>query len=580
MRDTWAIVQDRVQALDLLYKRMDATEEMLYMKDFKLRDFEDTHDLSNVINVTGNRAATYGHRVVENLASYKWQTVVEGNITQKEAATIEEFLDASLAQTNIFLSENSEDVPDLYTFWAKHICNRGRIGVHWMAWVEDGEYKIHCVPLDMRWTPYVKGRWICPIYFRKKDDLEEELEGYEKRAKDGGGDFQKVTLPTTGEIEVRDFWNTKKNELWVTSKLVYSQKNSFGRLPFVTVVAPSGNMFRSKGFAEHEGEDIYFLVKKLDKELNRMLSIEQTIGMDIRYPAMTQSRENFDSRPADHVPETGEVGVVRKGEEFQLVPRGDLNKASQAARTDVLRMIDEGAPMAPRAFLQPPSAVEVATEVELLNQLFQSRVTALQMGLSQLYRLMIEMAIIAGKDAGNEIEMGSRRKRKHFRVVQLKDPEDYEISCRLMLKNTKLEIVNEARAMAMWGRAPTAYILRDVLMVQDPDAWMRELELEQARKADPALALFEMGMRYAEEAESIENDEDADIKNFQSMMLIERGIAMVKQRMMPPLTPPSEKVTEPIVQEQRGSVQSLMPLLGPVTGGGGGRPPKGTEAVE
>ena len=572
-KDTWAMITDRMKGLKSLHERMDDTEELLYMEDFKLRDFRDTHDLANVVNVTGNRVATYGQRVIENLGAYKWQTVVEGEINKRDAHNVEEFLNASLDQTNIYLNEQFDDVPDLYTFWAKHICNRGRIGVEWMSWIEDGEYKIHCVPLDMRWTPYVKGKWIAPIYYRKKDDLEAELEEYEIKAKGSGATYNKPALSGDKDIEVRDYWDLEKNELWVANKLVYTQKHQLKRLPFVTVVAPSGFMFRGKGYEEHEGEDIYFLIRKLNKELNRSLSIEQTIGMDILYPPYEQEKDN--SQVADPVPKSGEVKAVKKGERHQPVPRGDLNKASMAARADILRMMDEGAPMQPRAYTQPPSAVEVATEVELLNQLYNSRVTALQMGLSQLYRLMIDMCVNTGDSFKGELKVGGQGKRKQFAAIQLKDPDNYTISCRLMTRNTKLEIVNEARAMALWGRAPIKYILEDILKVEDPDGWVREMELEQARQADPALALFEMGVRYAEEAEDIEDANDADLRKFQSMMLIERGIALVKQRMAP--APVSEEVSEPKVPEEKGSSQALVPLLG--QGGLGGSQPKAPQGV-
>ncbi len=578
-KTTWEKIDERIKGMQGLYDRMDTTQSMLYMDDFKLMDFKGQKALDNVVNVTGNRAASYGHRIIENLAAYKWQTVVGGEVTKREIRQLEDFLNANMEQTNIYLAETFEDVPDLYTFWAKHICNRGRIGAQWMSWVKKGEYKVHCVPLDMRYVPYLKGHWVAPVYWRKKDELELELEEYERMAADGAGEYSKATLEDTDSLEVRDFWDSEKNELWVDGKLVYTQKHGYGKPPFVIVVAPSGFQFRDKGYIEHEGEDIYFLIRKLDKELNRSLSIEQTIGMDVLNPPYEQEREDFDERPADKVPKSGEVGVVRKGERHIPVPRGDLNNASQVARVDILKAMDDGAPMQPKAYTTPPSAIEVATEVELLNQLYHSRVTGLQMGLSQLYRLMVEMVVGIGKTYKGEIEVGAWGSQKQFSVVKVKDPKKYSISCRLMTKNSKLEIVNEARALALWGRAPMKYILEDVLMVEDPDGWTREMELERARKAIPALELAEMALRFVEEADDTEDEVEADMKRMQSKLLCHAYVMAVRQMMQPPQVQgqPGQGQAKP--EEKGANANALIALMGARGGlpGGGGQPKQLTQ---
>ncbi|MBU0959713.1 MAG: hypothetical protein KKB31_07240 [Nanoarchaeota archaeon] len=569
---TWDKIQQRMSALSPLHTRMDETEKMLNMEDFELKSFDGKKKLDNVVNVTGNRAAAYGHRVIENLASYKWQTVVEGQVAKREARTVEEFLDANIAQTNICLNETFEDVPDLVTFWAKHICNRGRIGVQWTARVENGEYKIDCVPLDMRYVPYVKGRWAAPIYWRYKDEMEQELEEYERMAAQGMGEYFKVKLSGNELIEARDFWDLEKNEFWVNKQIAYRQKNPYGKLPQVIVVAPSGFMFRGRGYIEHEGEDIYFLIRKLNEELNRQLSIEQTIGMDILAPPYEQEREVFDGRPSEPVPKSGESKAVRKGERHIPVPRGDLNKASMTSRQDIMAQMDDGAPMSPRAYTSPPSAIEVATEVELLNQLFQSRVTALQMGLSQLKRLMVDMASLIGKEYKGEVEIGAYGSQKKFALGTIKDSKQYSISCRLMTKNSKLEIVNEARALALWGRAPLKYILEDVLMVEDPDGWMREMELEKAKRSIPALALAEMALRFAEEADETEDEVEAALKETQWKICCHAYVMAVRQMLQPVQMPGQEGQSgQPQVEEKGGNANALISLMGArgLPGGGG-----------
>lgn len=556
--NTWGIIEDRIKALDSLYRRMDETKDLVYMTDFHLMGF-DGKVLNKVVNVTGNKGASYAHRVVSSLIAQGFQTVVEGDISKRDAHKVEDFLNANFDQTDVYLSE-TYGIPDLYSWLCNHVCIRGAIGAEWVSWIDNGEYKTHCLPCDMRYTPFVLNKWVAPVTFRMKDDLEVELEEYEKKAKDGWGEYTKITLKSDEDNEARDFWDGEKNELWVNKQIVYTQPNTLEKPPFVIVFPPVGFMLRDKGFLEHEGEDIFFLIRKLDRELNRTLSVEQTFAFRQLYPAYEYETENYDTQPSDAAPETGEVDKRRKGELHQVVETGDMNRASQVARQDILNMMDEGAPLQPRAYTQPPSAVEVATEVELINQLQQSRIVALQMFRSNLCRMMIDQFIKITEGHKGELLIGQRGKRKQFSVAQLKDPERYSITSQLTGTNKRLQIVNESRALALWGRAPLKYILQDVLMVEDPDGWMRELDLQQARQADPALALFEMGVRYAEEAEEMSDEKDADLKKFQSMMLIERGIAMVKQRMQP--APMSEETREPKVPEQKGSANALLPLLG------------------
>ena len=557
-KDTWAEITDRMTALYPLHKRMDLTKEMAYMADFKLMTFDGKKKLDNVINVTGNKGASYAHRIVASLMNPRWQTVVEGDLTQSQAHDIELFLDDLLDETDIYVTENY-GIPDLYSWLCNHVCVRGPIGVEWVSWMEKEEYKIHCNPVDMRWTPYVLNKWVAPISYPSAADLEVMVEEYEKKAMAGLGEYTKFTVASSkNDYQVRNFWDGEKNEVLIDKKLVYAQKHILKKPPFVIVFPPAGFMLRDKGYIEHEGEDIFFLIRKLNSELNRSLSIEQTIGMDILYPPLEYETDKFDAGPPRPAPKTGEVKKVPTGELHKPVPRGDLNKASQAARQDMMSMFEQGAPSQPAAYTQPPSALLVATEMEILEQFQNSRVTALKMFRAQLYRMMIDQFILIDGSAS----IGRRGKKRQYSAGQLKDPESYTISCQLMTKNKRLEIVNEARAMALWGRAPLKYILRDVLMVDDPDGWMREMDLEKAKEADPAISLYVMAMQYAKQATEASDEKEINSLNYQSKLLTERGVSIIKQRMQPAQPQLPEKATVPQTEQSSQAVVNLPSVLG------------------
>ncbi|GAF91312.1 unnamed protein product, partial [marine sediment metagenome] len=214
---------------------------------------------------------------------------------------------------------------------------------------------------------------------------------------------------TTTNLEVRDYWSEKINELWVDKKLTFSQPNTLKKPPFVIVLPPAGFMLRDKDYLEHEAEDIFFLNRNLYGEINRALSIEQTLGMDILYPPYEQERDDFDGRPADPVPKSGEVLPVRKGERHQPVPRGDFNTASLTARQDMQRMVEIGGPSNAElasASLDRPG-IWFARQFEIQTKLLKSRLEALQIMKEGLARLMIKQFILSSESEG-ELLVGRR----------------------------------------------------------------------------------------------------------------------------------------------------------------------------
>lgn len=553
--DTWGIIDNRMKAMSDLNIRQDNTAKLLLWDDtpYKLVKPDGKTELRDAISVTPNLPKVFAHGVISDLLGGKWQTVVEGKISNRQSHLIEQFVDDNLAQADELLLTRY-GIPSLFGWLCNHICVRWAVGVKWISQIIDGEYKIDCVPTDMRWTPFVRNKWVAPITFTRKDDLEEELEKLAKQ----GGEYDKPSLGD-GDIEVRDFWDNDKNELWVDKKLVFSQKNTLGYPPFVIVTPASGFMLRDRGYLKHEGEDILFLNAKLYEELARSISLEQTSGYAGLYPAYEYETKTTDGSPSKPVPKIDETLKVPEGERHLPVPRGDINRAGQTARVDIQQMISEGAPLSPRQYNTPPSAVLLAGETELIARLQNVRKDALGIFRSQLARMMIDQFIKSGK---GETSIGKRGMRDRYSSLKLGDPDNYTISYHLSVKSKRQELANLAEFSAAYGRLPLKWNLTNILMVDDPDGVIKDLEIEEARKADPVIALSEMGVRYAEEAEEMEDSSDKDLKEFQSKLLIERAVSIIKQRQQPiqPVLP--EKARVPQVEQLKPSTRAVTALAG------------------
>ena len=557
--ETLDIIRDKVTELQPLYDRMDKTRDLAYGKKYELKGFDDV-PLEKVINVTTNWPGVFASAIISDLMGATWQTVIEsdGKLSPKQIHIIENFIEDNLAQVDEQLIRRG--YVELFTWIANHVCIRSLIGARWFTQLDKDGYKVDCLPVDMRWTPFDFGdhglNWVAPKTFRSKALIKA------KYGKDVDSD----------ETEVIDFWTGEKNEIWIAEELVKTQKNPFGYPPFVIVKPSSGFTLRDKGYIEHDAEDLFFLNRGLYDERSRNMSLEQTLGMDVLWPPMEQESSDEELKP-DKRPKTGETKKVKKGEKHVLLPRGDLTKAFLTGRADIQRDLQMGGvnDIDLGNVSQTVSAVWITEQSEIRNKLNKPRLEAMASFRQQSARMLISqyrMITDKAKKSKSEFLIGVQGRKRKYTAQQLGDPDTYTIRNELMSQSKKQEIVNLAMFSAARGQLPLKVRLTDILKADDPDGIMRQLDLEAAKRADPAIGLFEMAIRYAEEAEDLEGD-DAEAKKIQSMMLTERGCAIIRQRTQVPQELP-EEATVPEAEEKGAGVESLVPLLGGGTPGARG----------
>lgn len=572
-KDTWTIIQDQITVMRDRNDRMDETVKFLQWDDdpYELTKPDGKTKLDDAISVTPNLPKVFAHSVISDLMGGKWQTVVEGNVSSRQVRYIEQFVDDNLAEADEVILDRY-GIPSLFGWLCNHVCIRWAIGVRWIAWIENGEYKIDCQPVDMRWTPFVRGKWVAPISWRNKDELEQDLEEYERRAEGGVGEYQNLSL-STAKSEVRDYFDREKHELWVAGKLAYQEKNRLGYPPFVIVVPSSGFMLRDKDYLKHEGEDILFLNTGLYKELARSISLEQTLGYEGLFPGMEYETDTQDGKPAIPPPKIDETVKVKKGERHQPVPRGDINRAGQTARADIQQMISSGGPMSPREYNTPPSAVLLAGETELISRLQNSRKEALGIFRNQLARMIIKQFIALG-DA-NEVRVGKQGMMGRYSVARMGNPDDYTITYHLSVKSKRQELANLAEFAAVYGKLPLKWNLSNILMADDPDGIINDLELERAKSINPALSLLEMAIKYARAAEETEDENEARLKRQQSKILTHEYVMAMRSRIAPATPPAAPKQ----IEAPKGNTQLLTSLVGGAMRGEAGQVKQAEEKV-
>jgi len=563
--NTWAKIETRKTELGDLYIQMDNIRNRLKGEKFFLTDYNKKTKLDDVINVTENKSKNYVTMTRNTLLSYKWQTVVnsvKNGITSREAHKIEQFIEDSAQQADEYV-QTKFGLPDVNTFLCNHIVHTGVIGIHWLSSIKDGKHHVHCVPLDMRWTPMVVNSWIAPIFFKSRDDLEMELENYQKGLlEENKSNFVKPNGLQLKNNDLRDYWDEKKHELWINGQKVYEEANAFGEIPHIVVFPGTGFMFRDESWIQYESPSLLSINMDLYDEISRILSVDATLGFESLYPAHEYETDNpVQDELSRPIPRRGESLAVPKGERHVPVPRSDINMAAQTSREDINRMVDDAAPIAPKSYNTPPAAVTIASEVELMLQTLNPLVKGLEILKAQRNKLMIRQCIYCLKLEGvGEIEVGGEGRKNVYTLDDLKDPDRYFITVKMMAQNKRMKIVNEARAQAMIGWAPMKYILEDVLEVEDVAGWMREMRIESAKKADPALQFIDMAVSLCEEAQDTEDKVYSSVLKFQSKAMLSQAIRIIKLRLQP--APLPEEANMPIPEQPKGNAQTLVPMLG------------------
>ncbi|KKM83836.1 hypothetical protein LCGC14_1305280 [marine sediment metagenome] len=560
--DTLTLIKNRMQELNPLHLRMDKTRERVYNTPYVMPSLSDpSKPMDNVINVTMPYAAIIANTVINDLMTSFRQTIVDGDISATSRVYIEGFVNNNRDEADELLV-NSSWHASLKEIWCSHVCIRSFIGVRWVSQIIDGKYVIDILPMDMRYVSYEYGNdgqnWVNNRTFRPKWLLEQRYaKQLEKKGASLHGD-------SNVDIQVDDWWSSERKELYIGGDLLIDQKNPFGEPPFVIAAPATGFMLRDKEYIEHDSEDILYLVRGVLDELNRTASIEQTKGAETIRPPYIQETPQEDSKPAKGVPTTGQVKKYKAGEQPQLLQTPDINNAFLTGRADLSKIVQMGGvnDIDLGNVSQTVSAVWITAQAGIRKKFSGPRLKAIAQGDQQLARLMIRQAkkAVELESGSPDIIVGGMGRKKTYSADKLGDPDKYGVRIELRSQSKTEEIANLAQYEAAQD-LPTRWRLEHILGVDDPDAIIREMDFEEAKRMDPAIGLSEDGISLAREAEDIEDEEEADLMKLQSMMLIERAVALLKERLNPsPVALPGQE-TKPKQLTQGKPLVQLPKLL-------------------
>lgn len=522
-------VTDKEGELNDLFKRMDNDKDLLYLSKYTLKD-KDGKEIKGIINTTLNDPAVFAANVLSSLGATTEQIVAEGeDLKDKQTTYIEEFLETALNSAND--RQRLQGRPDLTPFFDEQLCIRGRAAFRCVFQEINGVIVPDVIPLDTRYFTYEMGidgmEWGAYKTTRSKAKIKAEYN------KDISGK-QAIVL---------DIWDKEHFEVYVDDKKVVDQEHQFGYPPFGIQVVSLGSMLLDKDSASHYGESIFFLIRDLIPELNRLVSILQTINMaTVKAPKQWATKTGVTAETPEGSDELGAMTAIEIGGGITLVPIADIKNATRLLHNMIDTRIQAGSlsrlDLGTLTF--PLSAVALVEIGESRDQIFLPRLQAKALLNQQLADMIISQCELIG----GTVELGTKKHKRSFKTNQLKG--EYDIAYRYFTKSPKIDIARYSIAAAAGDLLSDDTKRRDILQLEDPDGEKEKLDYEFAAKISPSVArmriidsLIDMGKQ--DEAELMAAEMGVDLERIMS------GEVLGEEK------PPTEKPKAP---------KPTLPLLG------------------
>lgn len=504
MTDYKKLIKDK--KAEAIYTRMDADKALLYLDKYQMKD-RFGKPIPSIINITLNDCAVFYANVFSSLNKASQQAVVETEDKNIDTSYIEDFQKATLSSANARLRKQGRF--QLNPVFDEQNCIRGRSAFRCLVRM-DGDILIpDIIPLDTRFFYYGYDEdglaWGAYETTRSKEAI---IKQYPK-AKISGKD-----------AVVIDLYDREANITWVGEEKVREDKNLLGYVPYGIQTVPLGSMLQDADSAEHQGESIFFLIRDIIPELNRLVSILQTINVDIIAGARLWRSEAGAEAGDEAVPShedltaPGAVTATDIGGGAEPVPIAEVKRSAMMLHSMMETRMQRGSlssiDLGTLAF--PLSAVALVEIGEGRDDVFLPRLSnkaALNQDLAEMFTKQV---IALGVPT---VELGTPGHKRKFEVSKLKG--EYETTYKYFTKSPKIDIARYSVATAAERYLDEDSILRDVLQLEDPDGTKQKRYYDMAAKISPAImkdrvirALLEQDEDYEAELLSMEMGLDLD----------------------------------------------------------------------
>ena len=483
MTDYLKKVKDKEEERRELIKRYKSDSDLLYLVKYVMRSPDGKNVVPNIVNVTLNIPGRFANDVISKLGSAKEQSIVETEDKNLDTTYIENFRKAAFASANARLKLQGRF--ELNPWFDFHSCIRGRTDALCLFRMVNGVLIPDITPWDDRYVTYDVGAngldWAGNKNIRLKGDIEAQW----------SEELKKYNVTVTGkEGEVLNVWSTEHNEVWITGKKIFEQEHDFGFTPVVIQAVVLGSMLADRDSLVHQGESIFFLIREAVPELNRLVSIMQTLNLTtVKPPKGWASKEGQGvegpeyeevMKPGAITPQDIAGGVVD-------IDFGDAQRSAQLAYSIMREAIQEAtAAASDLAVIESPPASGVRAMVagESRDQLLSPRLgvkALMNQGLADMFTAQVIQI-------GGSVELGTTGHKKTFQTSKLEG--EYEAYYKYTIKSASVDAGRASLYAAVGDTIPKRAKNVEILQREDPDGDDRQLRWEEIERLVPPIKMF------------------------------------------------------------------------------------------
>ncbi len=486
MVDLKQAVKDFEDEHSTLIARQKADEDLLYLDKYIMRDTKD-REVPLIINVTLNRPAVFAANIISALGTTSQQRVVESEEEKFDTTEVEEFQEAGFASANTLLRRQGR--PQLNPFFDTQLSIRGRAAARVVFQMVDDVLRTEIIPWDTRgdYVSYAMGadglKWAGYKTKRKKDVLEAQY----------GDELAHFNVSIIGkEGEVQDIWSTEHNEVWIEDKKILEQPHTFGFTPVCIQIVSLGygTILLGPDSIKNEGESIFFLIRGVIPELNRLASIMQTLNLKSVLPPIQEVVKDKGrlAKPRKHKDATGlgtSVTVDSPGA-ISTIDFGDAQRSATMALGMFDNAIGEGSLSSADLGTigsPPASGIRAIIAGENRDQIVMPRLDAKALLNEQIVEMFTRQVI----QIGGSVELGTPGHKRTFQTSKLDG--EYTTSYKYTAKSPITDAGLYSLAAAAGSLVSEKYKKENILQLEDPEGEERQLAIERAKRLSPAIQI-------------------------------------------------------------------------------------------
>lgn len=535
-------VQDKKKELTELHKRMDTDRDLVNLDSYVLKDV-DKHRIPHAVSITLNDPAVFAANVESSLNISSEQVAVESSNRKINTAEIEEFIRMAYYTADMRLIKIGRW--PLNPYIDQQTCRRGGGVLRILFRIENDELIADITPWDWRYFYHAMGPngllWGAYETQRAKDVIEAEypIEKYPKAKVSG----------KTGTI--LDVFGNDVHEIYLDSKKIVDEVNPYGEVPLCIQKVSLGSMLADKDNIKFEGESIFFLIRDLQPELNRLASIIQTINIKAIDDALQYaSKQGASATPPSHddISAPDAVTAIEIGGGLIPVPYGELRRSAYLLHQMIESRVQQGSlsKFELGAFTQPMSAVALIEIGQGRDQVFLPRLGARGMLKQQGAEKIIAQVQKLGID---KVKLGTKGHQREFEISKLDG--EYTIEYKYFVKSPTLDLSRFSMAAAAGDLIPESAKRREILQRENPEEDERMLRWEEAERLSPVVKQY----RIIKSLREREKDGDKDA-GFEAD-LMEAQLEATMETML------SGAVSQAPQPEKDQKPQQLLPIFPP-----------------